>query len=281
MSACMAPTSRNGCAPPASRCNPRPTQHQLEPDAIARYGLDPARRDPRLPVRAEMPGRRVLVVPDWYPSPERPVHGLFCREHSRAAAAAGNDVVVLARDPAAGRPCIEDGIEAGVRVVRVRVPCWLGPLRTSVDLAAVAAGAAHLGRRGWRPDVVHAHVFSSGAVALPIARAARAPLVVSEHLTSITRGHLGRRDLAALRFAYRGAALVAPCSQDLARHIAQLEPRAHLEVVPNVVDGGRFHPPQPAAPAAERLLFVAFLNEKRVCRTCWKRWRCSARRGPR
>ena len=38
---------------------------------------------------------RVLVLPKWYPWPDRPVFGLFCREHARAAAL-HNDVRVLA-----------------------------------------------------------------------------------------------------------------------------------------------------------------------------------------
>ena len=38
---------------------------------------------------------RVLVVPKWYPWPERPVFGLFCREHARALATR-HEVVVLA-----------------------------------------------------------------------------------------------------------------------------------------------------------------------------------------
>ena len=29
---------------------------------------------------------RVLVVPKWYPWPDRPVFGAFCREHARALA---------------------------------------------------------------------------------------------------------------------------------------------------------------------------------------------------
>ena len=44
-----------------------------------------------------MPRERagVLVVPKWYPWPERPVFGMFCREHARALATR-HDVVVLA-----------------------------------------------------------------------------------------------------------------------------------------------------------------------------------------
>ena len=42
---------------------------------------------------------RILVLPKWYPWPDRPVFGLFCREHARAAAL-HHDVRVLAFTPA-------------------------------------------------------------------------------------------------------------------------------------------------------------------------------------
>ena len=38
---------------------------------------------------------RVLVVPKWYPWPDRPVFGIFCREQARALGGA-HDVIVLA-----------------------------------------------------------------------------------------------------------------------------------------------------------------------------------------
>ena len=42
---------------------------------------------------------RVLVLPKWYPWPDRPVFGVFSREHARAAAV-HHDVRVLAFTPA-------------------------------------------------------------------------------------------------------------------------------------------------------------------------------------
>ena len=45
-----------------------------------------------------MTGRRVLVMPKWYPWPDRPVFGLFCREQARAVAGR-NDVRVMAFRP--------------------------------------------------------------------------------------------------------------------------------------------------------------------------------------
>ena len=224
--------------------------------------------------------RRVLVVPEWYPTAAQPTAGIFCREHARAAAIAGHDVVVVARESAAGRPMLTDAVEDGLRVVRVRTPAAApGVLRTPIDVLAVGAGLRHLRARGWRPEILHAHVFSSGAVALPFAVASRIPLVVSEHLTAITRGALGRKDRAALRLAYRGAARVLPCSEDLRARIAALVPRARVEVVPNVVDGTRFHPGSGsgAEPAASACCSSRSSTRRRGSPTCSRPWRCCAR----
>src|SRR4051812_46223276 len=45
-----------------------------------------------------MTARRILIMPKWYPWPDRPVFGLFCREQARAVAAR-NDVRVMAFTP--------------------------------------------------------------------------------------------------------------------------------------------------------------------------------------
>src|SRR5436305_10386974 len=66
---------------------------------------------------------RVLVVPKWYPWPDRPVFGIFCREQARALAR-GHDVVVLASDAVRSPPFrvfeLTDALEDGLRTIRVR-----------------------------------------------------------------------------------------------------------------------------------------------------------------
>ena len=66
---------------------------------------------------------KVLVVPKWYPWPERPVFGIFCREHARALATR-HEVVVLASlatpRPDFGLYRLTDEVEEGIRTLRVR-----------------------------------------------------------------------------------------------------------------------------------------------------------------
>lgn len=194
-----------------------------------------------------MRGRlRILVVPKWYPWPERPVFGLFCREHARALATR-HDVVVLA-SLATPRPGfaayrIEDGVEDGIRTVRVRYRRpWLRPAAMGFQLAGMLAALRRLRREGWRPDVVHAHVYQAAPPALALGRLARAPVAVTEHYTGFQRGLVRSYDRLLARLSFEHADLVAPVSEALATELRAIAPRARIEVVPNVVDTGTFAP---------------------------------------
>ena len=213
------------------------------------------------------PRRRVLVVPKWYPWPDRPVFGAFCREHARALATR-HDVVVLA-SLATPRPGfaafrIEDAVEDGIRTIRVRYRRpFLRPAAMGFQLLGMLAALRRLRREGWRPDVVHAHVFEAAPPALALARLSRAPLAITEHYTGFQRGLVSGYDRWLAKWVFERADLVAPVSEELAGHLRELAPRATFEVVPNVVDTTAFAPSDVDEPAAPRLLNVAALAEKK------------------
>ena len=212
---------------------------------------------------------RVLVVPKWYPWPDRPVFGIFCREQARAVAES-HDVVVLASD-AVRRPAfaafeLSDAVEGGLRTVRVRYRRpWFRPAAMAFQLWGMLAALRRLRRQGWSPDVVHAHVYSAGPPALVLGRLANAPVVISEHFTGFQRGLIIGYDRLTARVAFRWADVVAPVSADLERYVKAIAPRARTRVVENVVDTDVFHPPakRPAAATPQRLLTVAALTEKK------------------
>jgi glycosyltransferase involved in cell wall biosynthesis len=227
---------------------------------------------------------RVLVVPKWYPWPERPVFGAFCREHARALATR-HDVVVLA-SLATPRPGfaayrLEDSVEDGIRTLRVRYRRpFLRPAAMGFQLLGMLAAWRRLRRAGWTADVVHAHVFEAAPPALALGRLSRAPVAITEHYTGFQRGLVTGYDRTLARLSFERADLVAPVSEELAGHLRALAPRATFEVVPNVVDTAAFAPPGRAAatepsdgaggPASAwppgggpRLLNVAALAEKK------------------
>ena len=211
---------------------------------------------------------RVLVVPKWYPWPEEPVLGLFCREHARALSDRHEVVVLASRatpSPGFGVYRLSDEAEDGLRTMRVRYRRpRVRALAMVCQIAGMLAALLRLRREGFRPDVVHAHVFSAGLPALVLGRLSRAVVVVTEHYTGFQRGLVRGSDLLTARLAFTGADLVAPVSEDLAGHLHLVAPRARIRVMPNVVDTGVF-----TASAHERhdgparLLTVGALAEKK------------------
>ena len=210
---------------------------------------------------------RVLVVPKWYPWPELPVFGLFCREHA-AALATRHDVVVLATlftpDPPDFRVFkLTDEVEDGLRVLRVRYRRpWLRPLALVCQLAGMVAALRRLRREGWRPDVVHAHVYTAALPALALGRLSRAAVAVTEHYTGFGRGLITGNERRLARFAFERADVVAPVSRELEATLREVAPRASFVVVPNTVDTAAFEPPA-ERPEALELLNVAALAEKK------------------
>jgi glycosyltransferase involved in cell wall biosynthesis len=210
---------------------------------------------------------KLLVAPKWYPWPDRPVLGAFCREHARALATE-HDVVVLA-SLATPRPDfaifrLEEAVEDGIRTMRVRYRRpFLRPAAMACQLLGMLAAWRRLRREGWRPDVVHAHVFEAAPPALVLGRLSRAPVVITEHYTGFQRGLVTGYDRLLAKLSFERADLVAPVSEELAGHLRELAPRATFEVVPNVVDTNAFAPSGEPRPGDGQLLNVAALADKK------------------
>lgn len=175
----------------------------------------------------------VLVVPAWYPSPEDPVAGIFVRDQARVVAL-NHDVTVLAPPSAAAPVAV---VEDGVRVIRLPAARTGRRLtRRMAELRAMSAAVARLQEEGRPPDIVHAHVYSAGFLAVLIGFRWRLPVIVSEHLSDVLEGKLVGYEARVARFTYRHADLVCPVSALLDESLAHLEPRSRREVVGNVVD---------------------------------------------
>lgn len=211
--------------------------------------------------------RRVLVVPKWYPWPEEPVLGLFCREHARALS--GHHEVVVLASRATPSPDfsvfrLTDGVEHGTRTMRVRYRRpRVRALAMVCQMAGMLVALARLRREGFRPDVVHAHVFSAGLPALVLGRLSGSVVVVTEHYTGFQRGLIGGADRLTARLAFNGADLVAPVSRELAGHLRRVAPRARMRVMPNVVDTDVFTEAAHGKAGSARLLTVGSLAEKK------------------
>ena len=214
---------------------------------------------------------RVLHLPAWYPSKKNPVAGAFVREHVKATALY-NDVVVLYSEGIStgirGLYEIADNIEDGIRTLRLRYRKSPIPKTTYlIYLWAMFRAFRKLIREGFRPDVIHAHVYSAGVPAVLIGKRYGLPVIVTEHFTGFPRGLIRGLEKLKAKFAFERADLVCPVSESLRRSIESYGIRARFQVVPNVVDTSLFHPGEDKDRVRKdnkkRLLLVALLDPKK------------------
>lgn len=98
-------------------------------------------------------------------------------------------------------------------------------------------------REGWRPDVIHAHVFTAGVPAVILGKFYKIPVVVTEHTTNVATHSLGSLEQKRLRFVMERAQIILPVSDDLRRAIENYYGiKNKFCVVPNVVNTEVFYP---------------------------------------
>jgi glycosyltransferase involved in cell wall biosynthesis len=208
----------------------------------------------------------ILFLTSWYPSRTKPGAGVFVKDWARAASLL-NEVVVLTWtgvDPSA-RDTIElsDAIEDGIRTLRVRYrPSLLRGVTQLRLLRGLATGVRRLIAEGWRPDVIHAHVYSSGFYAVLIGAWFKIPVVITEHYSGFPRGLIRGIEKTKAKFAFRRTQRVIAVSKNLATYLESYG--AHnIAVIPNPVDTSMFSPgshnKHDASQVASRALFVGGL----------------------
>lgn len=203
---------------------------------------------------------RVLVITPWYPSGPGDPTGSFVRDHALAAAR-DHEVVVVHLAHHGGEPRWVEFEDGPLRVLR-RAP---GPVVGKAGVAAFAFSAVgsalrRLRAEGFRPDVLHAHVFHVGLVAVVAGRVLRLPVVVSEHYSGFARGDVRGVSVGVARLAFAGADVVCPVSASLEATLRARGYRGTFQVVPNPLDTALFRLPSgPRAPGPPRVLYVGNL----------------------
>lgn len=187
---------------------------------------------------------RVLFVTTWYPRPDRPLEGVFVREHARAAALTDDVVVLHSMGPDSqinGAWRMEEELDHeladGVRTYRLwhrRLPVpgatFLGYVLSVVQaIRQLAAG-------GFRPDLIHAHIYEAGIPAIVAGKLLRVPVLITEHYSAFPRNLLSWKELLKARVAFSLAHRVLPVSDSLRSGIQARGLRARFQVVPNAVN---------------------------------------------
>ncbi len=209
---------------------------------------------------------KVLFITPWYPSKENAVNGIFVKEHAKAVSLY-NDIVMLhileTHSPSKNRHETSDRLEDGIRTIRIKIRKSVIPKTTCfIYLFSIWKILRKILREGFRPDVIHAHIFSAGVPAVIIGKLFRIPVVITEHFGAFVCRTLSKRQIKQARFAMRRAKMILPVSDALRKGIELHEINNRFQIVPNVVDTNIFHYDVQSKKdmAVKRILLVALLS---------------------
>jgi glycogen synthase len=196
-------------------------------------------------------------------------------------AAAGHEVVVLARRPAGTDPATHpttDEVRNGVRVIAAAHDPHEFTFASDMMAWTLAMGhamtRAGLRLKGWRPDVVHAHDWLVAHPAVALAEFFDVPMVSTVHATEAGRhsgwvsGRVSRQVHALESWLVHESDAVIACSASMREEITTLfgPGLAEVTVIPNGIDlrGWPFAMRRPRQGPAELLYFGRLEYEKGV-----------------
>jgi glycosyltransferase involved in cell wall biosynthesis len=199
---------------------------------------------------------------DPAPADDQHAQGLRVTALARALAGLGHQVTIYARRDASARP--RAAAQAGVRIEHLTAGPAV-PLDEHQLLTELGRFSHELVRR-WRqskPEIVHAHFWTSGLAALAAARELPVPVVQTFHSLAATGATQpegepdGTRNRLESVIARSVSAVLAGSDLE-ASALARLGvPRAAVTVVPAGVDIRRFGPDGPVARHGKRARLLA------------------------
>lgn len=212
---------------------------------------------------------KILFLPAWYTSKKNPVEGIFIKEHARAVSLF-NEIIVIYNEGA--DRClknkwevISDKLEEGIRTIRVKHRKSFIPKTTYfLYLLSIKKVFDKLLKEGWRPDIIHAHVYSAGVPAIILGKKYKIPVIITEHFTGFPRKILNKIEILKARFAMNKADIILPVSKSLMAAIKSYGIKNNFEVVPNVVNTEIFYPiKNKINNKKKKILTVALLHPKK------------------
>jgi len=210
---------------------------------------------------------KVLFITAWYPTKENPISGIFVREHAKAVSIIGDEVVVIhserSRRYIKGLYKVSEMVEEGIRTLRISYfPSPLRPLNYLFYLWGILRISSRLLHTGFKPEVIHAHIFSAGVPAVILGRLCGIPVVITEHWHGFPQKKLNLMETLTAKMAMNHAHWILPVSRCLQKGIEAYGIKGRFEIVPNIVDTALFYPAgkEQKHNNQKKLLFVGSLS---------------------
>lgn len=192
---------------------------------------------------------KILFLAGWYPTEDNPIGGIYIKEHSLAASLY-NEVTVLfgydSPESFRGLYQIQEVMEDEIKIIKIRYsPSLISRIvffRYLFYLWSIFKCFWHLQKKGYKPDVIHSHIFFTALPAVILGKLYRIPVVVTEHWSSFFTKSLSWRSRWIARFGMGRANMILPVSKALQERIESYGIKNKFCIVPNTVNTKIFYP---------------------------------------
>jgi len=188
---------------------------------------------------------KILIVSRGVPTEKFPLNGIFEFDQAKALKFCGHEVAFLALDFRSLRRLRKLGfytkVVEGIKVINLSVP--LGnieaPFFNWLARMIVRGSRVYLKKVLEKPDVIHAHFFAIGSLALELKRYLGVPMILTEHNSLINEREIPYRIKLLAQNCYSQSDVVLAVSRQLSERI-KLEFKQDAQVVANMVDVSSF-----------------------------------------
>lgn len=208
---------------------------------------------------------KILFISRSYPNQNNPLKGVFVREQAKAVSLYG-DVTVLT-DQGVVSPSkklfkVLEEKEGEVSVMRLKYRKLPVPkISYLIYFIGVFYAFTKILRNGFYPDIIHAHFYEAGVLAVLIGKLYKIPTVITEHYSGFSLKTVRRLGKQKARFALNKADLIITVSKALKNSIQSYGIKNHFTVVPNVVKTDLFClKTKKEKNNCKKILLVALLN---------------------
>lgn len=186
-----------------------------------------------------MKKRRVLIVTPWYPSNSNKYFGLFIKDQAKALSK-DNEVFLIHTDLNIEKNFISWDKEDNISIIHLQYkenPFHLTSIILVIKMFFLVRKLIKIDKR---PDIIHAHVYSAGFIAVLLGKIFDIPVVVTEHTNNFYFGALTKIDEKIARFTFNNADCVITVSECLWSVLSKLNIKNKHCVIPNVVNVSSF-----------------------------------------
>ncbi|MGP8329819.1 MAG: glycosyltransferase [Methanosarcinaceae archaeon] len=220
----------------------------------------------------------ILIIPSWYPTPDKPINGIFFLEQAQALQKAGHKVNVLVPPILKSVRKLKEIQSLSDLKLEFQIEIYQGVKTYRSSAWKWVPLPFHWSKKYWfqrygeqvfkiyleneeKPDIIHAHsVLYGGYLAVQLAQKRQIPVVLTEHSSGFVRGTISNIQVSLVKKCLKKTDSIITVGPSLKKIMQSYTPQKKVEVLGNIVDVDFFSLSDKASAPPFVFCLIAFLT---------------------